>query len=81
MESIRTYDGEIRLCGSCGQPCFDGEVGWEHFQEQWDGIHCPHHPLAADDPAVINWDRNSLEAVKRSYPDTSAHAFPSHATT
>lgn len=77
MESIRKYKGEVRLCGSCGQPCHLGptELGemWQHFHEQWDGIHCERFPLA-ERPIAIDWNWHSLEGVKRSYPDTSPKA-------
>ncbi|MGW0537582.1 hypothetical protein [Streptomyces sp. NPDC003032] len=72
MESIREYQGEVRLCGSCGQPCHLGstEVGdlWQHFHEQWDGIHCERFPLA-ERPIAIAWHPLTLGGVKRSYPD------------
>jgi hypothetical protein len=74
MESIRTYEGDIRLCRSCGQPCYHGDTGeglmWLHFHEQWDGIHCPTHPLAEQNPIAIKWDPSSLVDLKETYPDT-----------
>ena len=69
MASIRTYNGEIRICTSCGQPAYDGDYGWEHFDEQWDGIHCNQFPLA-DDVVAINWDEGSLSDLKAQYVDT-----------
>jgi hypothetical protein len=75
MTSIRTFDGEIRLCRSCGQPCFYGDSAaegvqvWQHFREQWDGVYCPRHPLS-DTPVAIGWDELSLKTLKANYPDT-----------
>lgn len=70
MQSIRNYDGEIRICGNCGQPCFLGstEVGphWQHFDEQHDRILCPVYPLAAY-ALEIGWDSQSLASLKASY--------------
>lgn len=73
MASIRTHEGQIFLCGSCGQPAFDGEQGAEHFLEQWDGVHCPWFPLAGSRIA-IQWDAASLRDLRAQYPDT----YPRH---
>lgn len=73
MASIRTYSGEIYLCKTCGQPCFNNAgVGLEHFMEQWDGVFCPWFPLAGE-RLVVEWDISSLEDLKESYPDTYPH--------
>lgn len=76
MTSIRTYEGEIRICTSCGQPAYKAGVeepdacgSWCHFTEQWDGIHCDMFPLA-DDVIAIDWNEQSLDHVKWKYPDT-----------
>lgn len=73
MQSIRDYDGEVRVCAFCGQPCFFGltEVGavWQHFREQWDGVHCPRFPLAGK-VVEIEWDPSSLDDLRQRYPDT-----------
>lgn len=75
MMKIRDYDGELRVCASCGQPCYLGELeatygkGWQHFNEQWDGVFCPFFPLAGE-PLAMQWDSTSLEQVKAVYPDT-----------
>jgi len=69
MEKIRVYEGVISLCGSCGQPCYDGEAGLAHFAEQWDGVFCPRFPLAGE-RLEIRWDAHSLETLKEQYPDT-----------
>ncbi|MET7795695.1 hypothetical protein [Streptomyces decoyicus] len=70
MTSIRTYDGKIYLCKTCGQPAFNGkELGLEHFMEQWDGVFCPWFPLAGD-RLEVEWDEMSLGDLKESYPDT-----------
>jgi hypothetical protein len=78
MESIRTYEGDIRLCRSCGQPSYLGDAGralvWRHFREQWDGVHCPRFPLA-DNPVAIEWDDIALMTVKATFRDTSGPAF------
>ncbi|MDD9376523.1 hypothetical protein M8Z33_07520 [Streptomyces sp. ZAF1911] len=56
MHSIRTYDGEIRLCLDCGHPCHsDGVYGPEHFHEQWDGQHCDVFPMARTRGEVGGW--------------------------
>ncbi|MFD6968354.1 hypothetical protein [Streptomyces sp. NPDC059949] len=68
--SIKTYTGPITLCRSCGQPSFtDNEVGHQHFKEQWDGVPCPWFPLAGE-RIVMDWDRMSLEQIRKEYPDT-----------
>ncbi|MGW5477668.1 hypothetical protein [Streptomyces sp. NPDC004008] len=73
MSSIRGYKGEVRVCASCGQPCFLGatEFGeaWQHFKEQWDGVFCPRFPLAGK-PLVMEWDSMSRDQVLAGYPDT-----------
>lgn len=73
MTTIRTYEGEIRICTGCGQPAFlaspeEAEEWWLHFAEQWDGIHCNRFPLAAD-VIPMNWDYKSLLDLKQRYPD------------
>jgi hypothetical protein len=76
MHSIKTYSGEITLCRSCGQPSFtDEEIGHQHFNEQWDGIFCPHFPLAGD-RIHMQWDGMALEQVRDEYPDTYPHDAP-----
>lgn len=79
MESIRAYEGDIHLCRSCGQPCYHAETEfgliWQHFLEQWDGIHCERYPLAEEDPIAIEWNWHSLDTLKATYPDTSVGAF------
>jgi hypothetical protein len=71
---IRDYEGEVRVCASCGQPCFLGELeatygqGWQHFNEQWDGVFCPWFPLAGK-TLKMEWDGMSLEQVKAGYPE------------
>jgi hypothetical protein len=74
MASIRTYDGEIGICTTCGQPAFFEETecgkGWEHFDEQWDGVFCPDYPMAAS-AIPIGWDPDSLESLKERYPNTN----------
>lgn len=73
---IRDYNGEVRVCASCGQPCYFGDLeagygqAWMHFHEQWDGVYCPFFPLAGEQPLVMQWDPESLEQVKAVYPDT-----------
>lgn len=73
MTSIRTYEGTIYLCSKCGQPCYqgtaEGYVMLMHFDEQWDGIHCPMHPLA-EGAIAVDWDEDSLRDLKEQYPDT-----------
>ncbi|MER6350698.1 hypothetical protein ABT186_02280 [Streptomyces sp. NPDC001634] len=73
MESIRDHAGEVRICASCGQPCGLGETEsgemWQHFSEQWDGVHCPRFPLASV-PLIMEWDEMALKQVKAEYPDT-----------
>ncbi|MFB7711614.1 hypothetical protein [Streptomyces sp. NPDC056105] len=73
MKSIRGYEGEVRICASCGQPSYLGptECGslWQHFSEQWDGVYCPRFPLAGQTFA-IDWDATSWSDVRRMYPDT-----------
>lgn len=70
---IRDYNGEIRICSSCAQPCYLGPVGdgkgWQHFREQWDGISCEYFPLAGN-VIPIRWGRGSLADLKAKYPDT-----------
>lgn len=66
--SIRTYTGVIYLCADCGQPAYDGEYGM-HFNEQWDGVGCPNHPLAGRLLAV-DWEPALLAEIQRCYPDT-----------
>lgn len=80
MASIRTHDGPVFLCTTCGQPCYeepDPEYGpqLQHFSEQWDGIHCDDFPLASG-KIVIDWTRESLEDLKASYPDTYPRTTP-----
>lgn len=71
MTSIRNYQGEIRLCSTCGQPChyevITGEAAaWWHFDEQWDGIWCDTFPMA--EPAGLQrWSSESLESLKDRY--------------
>ncbi|MEU1630846.1 hypothetical protein ABZ746_37510 [Streptomyces sp. NPDC020096] len=76
MVSIRTDDGIVYLRSSCRQPCYggvaEGELMLLHFKEQWDGIHCPMFPLAAD-PIAVDWDAFSLQDLKEQYPDTYPH--------
>lgn len=73
MTSIRAFTGPISICRSCGQPSFvDEEIGHQHFSEQWDGIFCPHFPLAGNRIAM-DWDSMSLEQVRDEYPDTYPH--------
>lgn len=69
MTSIRDFAGPMGVCGSCGQPCFNGEYGPEHFTEQWDGVFCHMFPLAGD-MLRIEWDEASLSDVREKYPDT-----------
>lgn len=72
MESIHDYTGEVRICASCGQPCFLGDLeegygqGWQHFREQWDGVFCPFFPLAGK-PLVMEWHDMALKQVKAEY--------------
>jgi hypothetical protein len=40
-----------------------------HFDEQWDGVFCPDHPMAGS-TVPIGWDRDSLESLKEWYPNT-----------
>lgn len=74
MTSIRTYEGEIGICTSCGQPAFPADTGndaeewWLHFVEQWDGVHCNRFPVAAK-VVRVRWDFKSLLDLKRRYPD------------
>lgn len=79
MASIRDYKGEVRVCASCGQPCYLGETecgpDWQHFLEQWDGVHCPYFPLAGE-PLAMEWDSMSLDDVKDQYPDTYPRETP-----
>ncbi|MFZ3569433.1 hypothetical protein ACNYS0_21005 [Streptomyces sp. BH034] len=80
MESIRNYQGEVRLCASCGQPCYLGptaEFGelWQHFREQWDGIHCDRFPLPPE-TIEIAWSPMSLQDLKRTYPDAHRKGQP-----
>lgn len=69
MASIRTYDGKIYLCKTCGQPSYKSSIGLEHFMEQWDGVFCPWFPLAGG-RLEVEWDDRSLDDLKDSYPDT-----------
>lgn len=70
MYSIRTYEGQIFLCSSCGQPAYDeGGDTYGHFMEQWDGIHCSWFPIA-NKLISIEWDDMSLDDLKAQYPDT-----------
>jgi hypothetical protein len=80
MASIRTYAGIIYLCSDCGQPAYTGAGGDEdglplHFDEQWDGVECGHHPLAGE-LITIAWEPELLTEVKRCYPDTHPNARP-----
>jgi hypothetical protein len=79
MASIRTFDGPIYLCAACGQPCHDSRVeGYSvlaHFDEQWDGIHCPEFPLAAG-RIEVDWDEDALQDLKEKYPDTHPNHEP-----
>ena len=70
MHSIRDYQGEIFLCGGCGQPAYKepGEMD-SHFKEQWDGVFCSWFP-AASKLVKIEWDAESLDDVRDQYPDT-----------
>ncbi|MGW3195190.1 hypothetical protein ACWDBD_11515 [Streptomyces sp. NPDC001118] len=74
MESIRDYTGEVRVCASCGQPCFLGDLepgygqAWQHFNEQWDGVYCPQFPLAGE-PLEMKWHDMALKQVKAEYRD------------
>ncbi|RAG83563.1 hypothetical protein DN069_21445 [Streptacidiphilus pinicola] len=74
MTSIRTYEGEIRICTRCGQPAFLGGISertgewWLHFTEQYDGVHCNRFPLAGP-VRKIPWDFKSRQHVKERYPD------------
>lgn len=74
MESIRTHEGDIRLCRTCGQPCYNAETEtdpmWQHFREQWDGVYCERHPLADQNPITMDWNPHSLNTLKATYPDT-----------
>ncbi|WP_329143524.1 hypothetical protein OIU91_06160 [Streptomyces sp. NBC_01456] len=73
MTSIRTYDGKIYLCKTCGQPCFKSpEMGSEHFKEQWDGIFCQRYPLAGE-LLEMEWHPVTLATLRASYPDTYPH--------
>lgn len=73
MTSIKDYAGPITLCRSCGQPSFsDEEIGHQHFNEQCDGVFCPHFPLAGEQ-VRMDWDSMSLEQVRDEYPDTYPH--------
>lgn len=67
--SIRTFEGVIGLCSTCGQPSFAGDYGQEHFHEQWDGVFCPMFPLA-DAPLQVRWDKRALGSLKATSPDT-----------
>lgn len=77
MESIRTYTGPVFLCSACGQPCHEGAEDPEHgsplqhFQEQWDGVHCATFPLAAK-KIEVDWLPTSLDDLKARYPRTGA---------
>ncbi len=68
MQSIRDYTGEIRLCGSCGQPAWlNAETDqWEHFAEQRKGVICPVFPLAQA-VIAIEWDEMSLTTLRQNY--------------
>ncbi len=74
--SIRTYTGTIYLCDDCGQPAYidnsDPKYGPlnEHFREQWDGVHCPSHPLASR-LLEVDWETTLLAEIQRCYPDTN----------
>ncbi|MEU5426875.1 hypothetical protein AB0H73_14900 [Streptomyces olivoreticuli] len=70
--SIRAFSDTIHICNECAQPAFKGEFGPEHFQEQWDGVHCPMFPLAGD-LVTVSWDALSLGELKAKYPDTYPH--------
>ncbi|MFD9047655.1 hypothetical protein [Streptomyces zaomyceticus] len=76
MHSIRTYEGEVFLCSSCGQPAYDepGEMSL-HFKEQWDGVFCSWFPSTGK-LIKMDWDEMSLDGVKEQYPDT----YPSFQT-
>jgi hypothetical protein len=74
--SIRGYQGEVRICASCGQPCYLEDLSyigagetWMHFIEQWDGVFCSQFPMA-DEPLAMQWDPSSREDVLAGYPDT-----------
>lgn len=77
MESIRTHDGPVYLCSSCGQPCYEGTPDSEygtllvHFQEQWDGVYCVTFPLAFK-KIEVDWLPMSLDDLKAKYPATAA---------
>lgn len=80
MTSIRTYEGEIRVCRTCAQPAYKGltEYGesWMHFQEQWDGIYCSYFPLAGPVVEVdLDGPQASRQQLQAGYPDTSQSAF------
>ena len=85
MESIRTYDGEIRICLSCGQaahlegPGSQAEGLWSHFREQWDGVYCDRFPLAGE-TAAMRWHYLALQQVKDQYPESpTMRTAPAHA--
>jgi hypothetical protein len=71
MASIRTYAKTIYLCADCGQPAYPhgGDDLNMHFNEQWDGVHCGHHPLAGD-LLPVDWEPSLLAEIQRCYPDT-----------
>ncbi len=75
MMSIRDYTGAVYVCGTCGQPSYEGELGPQHFTEQWDGVFCPWFPLAGESLKVA-WDDASLCDLRDKYPDTFPHESP-----
>ncbi|MDB1089448.1 hypothetical protein PJ985_17960 [Streptomyces sp. ACA25] len=51
-DRFRDYTGQVTVCSACGQPAYWAEepgywAGHRHFTDQWDGVHCPRHPLAS----------------------------------
>lgn len=78
MTSIRDHTGSVYACGTCGQPCLEGEFGPEHFTEQWDGVFCPWFPLAGQ-LLEVQWDDASLSDLRDKYPDTYPRVAPTGA--
>ncbi|AMW10580.1 hypothetical protein A4E84_14345 [Streptomyces qaidamensis] len=69
---FRDFTGEVVVCGSCGQPACDGEYGWEHFTDQWDGVFCDWFPLAGR-PVRVTWHPRSLAEWKAGYRCSYPH--------
>jgi len=67
--SIRTYQGEISICTTCGQPAYDSASGASHFAEQDGAVFCPAFPAAAG-LLRMDWHDLSLRLVQERYPRT-----------